>query len=71
MDEKKTWLPTIFARFGQPQTLGQETWPLENSSSRHLLFIYFTSCVPYQLLPQITLSWAKILDQPVHFFTVV
>jgi hypothetical protein len=29
-----------------------------------------TSCPPYQPLPQITLSWAEILDRPMYFFTV-
>lgn len=31
----------------------------------------FPSCPPYQQLPQITYSWADILDQLMHFFTVV
>lgn len=43
----------------------KETWPPKNSN---LSFIYFNtpppSCLPYQPLSQITLSWAETLDQP-------
>jgi hypothetical protein len=57
MDEKMTWLLMrrhFFLRrsspevkfLGQPQSLGQETWPLENSNfnkviSKHVLFSTF------------------------------
>jgi hypothetical protein len=56
MNEKMTWLPTwrhffeaefLEVKFlRQPQSLGQETWPSENSSlnrilSKHVLFQYF------------------------------
>jgi hypothetical protein len=37
---------------------------------RHF-FIVFTSSPAYHPLPQITMSWAEILDRPVAFSTVV
>ena len=55
---------------GQPQTLGQETWPPKNSNLRFFdktkTYFVFPSCPTYRPLPQITMSWG-----PVHFFTVV
>ena len=42
---------------GQPQTLGQETWPLENSNLRLFFLLFFPSCMPWQPLSQITVSW--------------
>ena len=37
---------------------------------RHF-FIVFSSSPAYHPLPQITMSWVEILDQLVHFSTVV
>ena len=60
MDEKMTWLSTwqhfLLGGYqevkflGQPQSLIQETWHLENSNVRHRLF---PSCPLYRPLPQI------------------
>ena len=36
-----------------------------------IIIILLPSCPTYQLLPQINLSWAEILRQPLHFFVVV
>ena len=74
-------MTTLFARGvfqGQPQTFGQETWLLENNNlipyfflNLKKFFYNFSSCMSYQPLSPITCSWAKNLDQLVHFFTVV
>ena len=45
----------------QPQTLGQETWPLEDSNFKPFVVFIFTSYPPYQPLPQPTFLELKFL----------
>lgn len=47
-----------------------DPWRLRLETTFHW-FIIFPSCRLYWPLPQITWSWVEILDQTVHFFTVV
>ena len=70
------WLgcPPKVKFFGQPQTLGQETWGIQRTPTWGLLLLLlllllkvFLSCLPYQPLPEITLSWFEFLDHPIHF----
>jgi hypothetical protein len=58
MDEKMTWLPMWqhffeeeFSR-GQPQSLGQETWPPENSNLNKILskYVLFSTFQGYFIL---------------------
>ena len=73
MDEKMTWLQTwrhiVEGEFSggvkfleQPQSLGQETRPPENSNLNKLCYLSFHLLFVYHSLPQITMSWAEILD---------
>ena len=54
----------------QPQSLGQETWPPENSNLNKY-FIVFSSSPTYHPLPPNNLVWAKTLYRLVHFSTVM
>jgi hypothetical protein len=45
-------------------------WP-DKTSWGILFIIVFASSPAYHPLPQISMFWAKILDQPVHFSTIV
>ena len=78
---KMTWIPT-WQQFWLGEFPGsQVSWATSNPWTRNLasrelqleafLICFFSSCSSYQLLPQIALSRAKILDWPMHFFTVV
>ena len=55
----------------QPQSLGQETRPPENYNLNITIIPSFSSPLAYHPLPRITMSWAKILDRPVQFSTIV
>ena len=58
---------------------GRVSWATSKPCTRNLTsgelqikyFIVFSSSLAYLLLPQITMSWAELLDQLVHFSTVV
>jgi hypothetical protein len=51
----------------RPRILASREVQLEAYSSESFSHLV----CPYQVLPQVTLSWAEILDQPVHLFIVV
>ena len=81
MDEKMTWMPTWRTLFRRGVLWRSSFLGNLNSSDKKLdlwrtptwikYFTVFSSSPAYSPLPQITMSWAKVLDRPVHFSTVV
>ena len=74
MDENMTWwLPLWQSVLPRKHSKGQVYWATSNSRTRNLaskelpleafsFIVFFHPCPPYQPLPQIPLSWAKILN---------
>ena len=82
MDGTMTWLANMAtfikrgvlrrsSSLGNLKPLTLETWAPKNSNPRH--FFKLCSHLVHHIKPstQMTLSWAQILDQMVHFSTVV